>query len=484
MPPLIHYFGETKVSSGVLRLSHPNALPGGSGATGGTSNLNINGGIVELAASDLFRSLGTDPNQVQFHSGAFVAQGSTRIINFGGASAQVTWGSAYFLDTNDNLVLSSSNSNATLDFQNPIDLGPSGRVVDVARGSAMVDAKLSGSISGSGSLVKTGLGVLELTAANTYNGYTDVSGGVLRLSNAQAIPGGIGTRGGTSNLILNGGVVELATDNFYRSVGANPDQVLFGNAFGFSASGENRIVNLGGAAAPFTLVGSYSYPAQLLLSSSSANATLDFQNPITLAGYNGLWPIITVANGSAAVDAKLSGGLSGESGFTKSGDGNLELTVASAYSGNTLINGGVLRLSHPQAIPGGIGATGGTSNIYLSGSVLELASTNFYRSLGTGPAQIYFNSYASWGGGLGGFSAYGADRIVNLGGASAAITWDYYSFIGHNDFMLSSTSANATLDFQNPLYLKRFVQSFSQCRKRLCRSGCKTQRRVERVWRL
>jgi autotransporter-associated beta strand protein len=446
------YSGETKVFSGVLRLSHTNALPGGCGATGGTSNLNIDGGIIELAAGDFFRPLGTGPNQVQLHSGAFVAQGANRIVNFGGASSQVIWGSASFLDTNENLVLSSSNSNATLDFQNPIDLGSSGRVVNVAHGSAMVDAKLSGSISGSGSLEKAGSGVLELTAANTYNGYTDVWEGVLRLSHSHAIPGGIGTTGGTSNLILNGGVIELASDNFSRSIGTGPDQVQLTSGSGFSAAGADRIVNFGGASAPFTL-GYYSSMMELRLSSPSADAMVDVQNPIVLQYYywwNG--PSVWVDNGLAPVDAKLSGGVSGECSFTKSGEGNLELTAASTYTGNTYIYGGVLRLSHPQAIPGGIGATGGTSTIYLYGGVLELASNNFYRSLGSGADQLYFNSYSSGGVG-GGFSAYGANRIVNFGGASAAITWDYYSFVGHNDLILCSTSANATLDFQNPIIL-------------------------------
>jgi autotransporter-associated beta strand protein len=150
------------------------------------------------------------------------------------------------------------------------------------------------------------------------------------------------------------------------------------------------------------------------------------------------------------VDAKLSGGVSGGYNFIKSGDGNLELPVASTYTGSTYIYDGVLRLGHPQSIPGGIGATGGASSIYLNG-VLELASNNFYRSIGSGPDQVYFNSY-SWAGG--GFSAFGANRIVNLGGAAAPITWDYYSFVGgHSDFILSSTSANATLDFQNPISL-------------------------------
>jgi autotransporter-associated beta strand protein len=445
------YSGETKISQGFLRLSRLNALPGGCGTTGGTSNLNIEDGVVELAAGDFLRQLGNGPTQVQFHSGGFAAQGADRIVNFGGASTGVIWGSANFLDSSNSLVLGSIGSNATLDFQNPIDLGLPSRVVIVDNGSASVDARISGSISGTGGLEKTGEGLLELSAANSYNGATAVSGGVLRISHAQAIPGGIGARGGTSNLVLNNTVLELADGNFYRSVGTNSDQVqfLYHNG-GFSAFGANRIVNLGGASAPFTLSNSFTYSTQMILSSPTSNATLEFQNPIVLEPFWWYTPIINVANGSAAVDAKLSGGISGACDFVKYGDGTLELTTASTYNGTTYVDAGVLRISHAQAIPGGVGATGGASNLALLGGVLELAAGNFYRSLGTGTNQVRFDYFS------GGFSASGADRIVNFGGASAQISWNHTSFVGNSDLILSSSSADATVNLQNPIDLYNF----------------------------
>jgi autotransporter-associated beta strand protein len=442
------YSGETKISQGFLRLSHLNAVPGGCGTTGGTSNLNIEDGVVELAAGDLLRPIGTGPTQVQFHSGGFAALGANRIVNFGGASSGVIWGSANFLNNSNSLVLSSVSSTATLDFQNPIDLDLPSRTVIVENGSAVVDAKISGSISGVGGFEKTGEGLLELSAANFYNGATTVSGGILRISNAQAIPGGVGARGGTSNLVLNYSVLELASDNFYRSVGTGPDQVQFPYVNGgFSAFGANRIVNIGGASAPFTLSNSFTYYTNFFLSSPTSNATLDFQNPIVLVPFWWYTPIIDVANGSAAIDAKLSGGLSGTSDFIKYGEGTLELTATSSYTGTTYVDAGVLRISHAQAIPGGIGATGGTSNLALMSGVLELANGNFYRALGTGPDQVRFDYFT------GGFSAFGANRIVNFGGASAQIDWYHSSFVGNNDLILSSSSADATVILQNPINL-------------------------------
>ena len=121
-------------------------------------------------------------------------------------------------------MLGSPSDDSLLDFQNPINLGSTTRTVQVTSGYATVDARLSGTLSGSGTagLTMTGDGVLELTASNSYSGTTTVSGGVLRLSNSAALPGPAG-----SNLTLDGGVVELAAGDFTRSLGSGPGQVQF-----------------------------------------------------------------------------------------------------------------------------------------------------------------------------------------------------------------------------------------------------------------
>jgi autotransporter-associated beta strand protein len=457
------YTGETEIHSGVLRLSNDRALPGGIAATGGTSNLNFTGSpsnswsstsngtfsyatggrgpTLELAAGDLTRGLGTGPSQVQFTgNGGFSAYGANRAVNLGGNSSQVVWGQNSFVPTDSTLCLSSDYSNATIDFQNPIDLGTSARTVNVANGTAVVDAKLSGILSGSGALWKTGNGTLELTAANAYTGQTLVQQGILRLGSPLALPGGIGATGGTSNLSLQGGVIELASDNFYRGVGTGPGQVQFGSG-GFAAVGATRVVNLGGSSAMLTT--SSSSPLTLTLGSANADATLDFQNPINFAFFS---QAVEVNDGSAAVDAKLSGVLSGSGGLRKTHSGTLQLTAANTYTGKTWLWGGALRLSNAQALPGGCGVTGGTSNLDFYGGVLELASGDFLRGVGTGASQVQFSALE------GGFAAVGANRVVNLGGSSAPITWGSNGFAPWT-LVLGSPNANATVDFQNPLNL-------------------------------
>ncbi len=52
------------------------------------------------------------------------------------------------------------------------------------------DTTFAGSISGTGLLAKLGTGLLTLTGANTYNGGTKVSGGVLQ-GNSTSLQGNI-----------------------------------------------------------------------------------------------------------------------------------------------------------------------------------------------------------------------------------------------------------------------------------------------------
>lgn len=188
------YSGSTYLNGGVLRLSSANALPGGVGATGGTSNLVLHGGVLGLE-SDFNRPLGTGPAAVQFAgAGGFAAYGATRTVNFGGAGAAVQWGQGGFASRGGSLLLSSYDADATLRLVNPINLGATYRQIDVADGSAAVDAELSGVLSGVGaSIGKLGQGTLRLTAANTFTGGTTLAQGTLLLAGSNLGDISVGT---------------------------------------------------------------------------------------------------------------------------------------------------------------------------------------------------------------------------------------------------------------------------------------------------
>lgn len=184
------YTGTTKVNEGVLRLDAGKALPGGIGATGGTSNLTLNGGILGLTATsgDFTRGPGTAANQVQwaYGTGGFAAYGGNRSVNFGGAGATMTWSTNAGGIFGSELILSAADSDSTITVVNPINLNNATRTVTVNNGSAAVDAVLSGILShDSGMLTKGGAGTLALTGANTYDGITTVTAGTLLINGNQ-----------------------------------------------------------------------------------------------------------------------------------------------------------------------------------------------------------------------------------------------------------------------------------------------------------
>ena len=224
------------------------------------------------------------------------------------------------------------------------------------------NASISAVLSGNGGLTETGGNSLQLAASNTYSGPTTVSFAILRLSNSAALPSG--------NLTLDGGLLELAAGGFTRSVGGGLSQVQFtANGGGFSAIGANRIVNLGGSG--HLDLGQQRFPAQrraLKLGTTSADSMIDFQNPLVLSG--GTQTIlVTAGSGTANLDARLSGSLSGSGGLIVRGDGTLDLTANNTYTGPTTVSGIVLRLSNTAALSSG--------NVTLDGGILELAAGDF-----------------------------------------------------------------------------------------------------------
>ncbi|CAN5667748.1 hypothetical protein BH11VER1_BH11VER1_17180 [soil metagenome] len=177
------YSGTTFVQGGVLRLNSANALPNGIviATEAKFSHLRLDGGVLGLGFGDFTRGLGLGSTQVDWtSSGGFAAYTADRIVNLGGASATVEWGAGFFVPDNDTFILGAYDADKTIDFKNGINLGRKDRMIRAADGTALIDGKLSGVISGStGTLVKTGQGGLELAAANTYVSGTTLAQGLL-----------------------------------------------------------------------------------------------------------------------------------------------------------------------------------------------------------------------------------------------------------------------------------------------------------------
>ena len=118
-----NFTGPTWVSGPVLRLSNANALPGGIRASGGLSNLVLDGGILELAA-ELY------PRHRNFLRAGAMDRQRWRVQRLrrlagrqpGRSLAQVTWGSGSFVPNGSPLMLGSPSDDSTVVFENSINL--------------------------------------------------------------------------------------------------------------------------------------------------------------------------------------------------------------------------------------------------------------------------------------------------------------------------------------------------------------------------
>lgn len=217
-----------------------------------------------------------------------------------------------------------------------------------------------GGIGGTGGITKSGAG--QLTLSNTdssYSGQLSIEDGTVystTLNNDSAngilgnsvLPVILGASGQTGSLAIvrDGGV---SSDKDFTLAAGGTGRILFGNFSGF------RITN------------------------ADRNLT-------------------------------LSGNIGGSGNFAKLGFAAVRLSGNNTYSGTTTVYEGPLRLMSANAIPGGIGAAGGTSALTINGitggAVLELGSGDFLRGLGTGTHQFQIP------GGISGFSANGGTRQV------------------------------------------------------------------------
>ena len=213
---------------------------------------------------------------------------------------------------------------STASSTKPFSLAAGGGVFQID--TAATNLTLSGVVSGSGALSKTGLGTLTLSGANSYTGATTITTGVLNIQNNTALGG---TDSGTT---VNTGTALQMLGNI--SVGA---EVLTLNGDGVSSTGALR----------------------------SISGTNSWSGDITLA-----------TNSTIGVDAgtlTLSGVVSGTGiNLTKVGAGTLTLSGGSgnSYTGTTTINEGELDLGKTagtDAIAGNIiiGDGSGTDTLKL-----------------------------------------------------------------------------------------------------------------------
>lgn len=344
------------VSGGTLRPGAASILPAGVAYTvlgttaNGTATLDLNG--IDLSVSSLT-------------FGGTV--GKLNVVNTvaTGAATLTLGGAVTYTNSTGN-----ANHAGTAAITGKLDLGSAARTFSIAD-STKTDTELniSAAISGTGGLIKTGTGALVLSGTNnTYSGDTVVSAGALRISSLSNLSS-------ASNVQLNGGVIELSADVAIPS-GTGPGQLQWTGSGGFSAYGGNRTITLAGGAA-VAWAGSNFVPnaSNLILSSTSSNSTITLTNDIDLAGAT---RTIAVGNGTAAIDAALSGVLSNGS-ISVTGAGVLALTGLNTFTSTIAIPANVT-LAVTQLANGGSASSLGASsnaasNLLITNGTLQYVGT-------------------------------------------------------------------------------------------------------------
>jgi len=367
-------------SFGTLRATDGVGLPS-------AANLQLSGNSITspqqgmLETSGTFtRSLGTGANQVQwlnYGGGGFGAYGGPLTVALGGTAspAALTWSAGGFVFGGSGFDLQDSNSNSTLAWLNPINLGGAVRTLSIGGPAAISNSTavtMSGVLSNGGITLAGGgnSGLLILTATNTCAQATTVNAGVLRAVD------GIGLSG-SSLLTLNGGVFETS-GNFTRTLGSAAGNVqITGGVSGFSTNGGAATIALGGTASPTALTwGAANFnPATLVLNEVTANNTLTFANAIDLSGSS--VRTINVNANTATIVGALTGGTTG---LTKGGAGTLVLAGANTYGGITTLASGTVNLGAAETLgtsgPLGASTANNPGSVVLNGAYLQYSVAN------------------------------------------------------------------------------------------------------------
>lgn len=246
---------------------------------------------------------------------------------------------------------------------------------------------VSGVINGNGGVTKTGAGTLVLTGANSNTGPTTVSAGVLNLRHADAL--------GSSNVtVANGASLDLQNDI-----------TLAGHRATLTGQGSGTGGVLRNVSGNNTWAGEITAVAASGVTRISSDA-----GTLTLSGEinqdNGSSDqLVFQGNGNTVV----TGAIDGSSDVTRSsaGSGVVSLLGENTYTGQTLVNGGILEINSLNSLIG----EEGDEEVALSASSLGLPTSVANATINLG----YTSTTAT-------LRFIGAttktDRVLNLAGTS------------------------------------------------------------------
>ncbi|KAA0269466.1 fibronectin-binding autotransporter adhesin ShdA [Salmonella enterica subsp. enterica serovar Infantis] len=287
----------------------------------------IDGGI--LAAKDA-AALGTGD--------VTIAESATLALSQGTLDNNVTGGGQIVKSGNDELIVTGANnysggttiSGGTLTADHADSLGSG----DIANSGVLQvgEGELENTLSGSGSLVKTGTGKLTLGGDNSYSGGTTIIGGTLTADHADSLGTGA---------VANSGVLQVGEGELENTL-----------------SGSGSLVKTG--TGELTLSGDNTYSGGTTITGGTLMADhADSLGTGAIANSG----VLQVGEG------ELENMLSGSGSLVKTGTGELTLSGDNSYSGATTITDGTLIAANVNAL--------GSGNIDNSGTLMLDAEGEF-----------------------------------------------------------------------------------------------------------
>jgi len=328
------------------------------------TGLTVSGpGTLTLTAANTFTGA-TTLNGTLNVSNSLALQNSTVTIN--------NTGSLVF----DSSVGSHAFTFAGLTGSGPLSLSDNAlNAVALTVGGNNASTTYSGILSGSGSLIKTGTGQLNLTGVNTFTGGITVNGGVL--TNGSSGAGNTTDALGTGPItVQSGGTLNF---NSSRSLPTLPALTINGAG----ASGQPGAL-VGGAGASFESVSFTS----ITLGSDSTIGAYSGGNGVTFGGQIKLGTFTLTLNPNVSGGSLgLPGVISGTGGLIHNGNGSGTVTTlsgANTYTGATTVTAGTLAAN--IATVGGASPTSGAFGVnstttVSTGATLDLRG--FTETLGS-----------------------------------------------------------------------------------------------------
>ncbi len=257
-------------------------------------------------------------------------------------------------------------------------------------------------ILGTYGLIKSGLGTLSLTGANTYSGATII--------NAGAVSVGVG---GTTGTLGSGNVVDNSSLIFNRSNSLTTANVISGT--GDVTQAGTGTLSLTGAntysGATIINAGAISVGADSNLGNSAGNLNLNGGNLNTTANFSMIRNVSVSSDSSIQTDASTvlttTGSFSGGGALTKTGAGDLIVNGVSTNTGDVTVSVGTLKVGSTSA---NSGATLGGNFTISAGSLL-----GGYGTIGGAGKTAINNGSISPGGSIGTLSITG-NFIQGAGG--------------------------------------------------------------------